>query len=135
MNSNSVYQLTENLIRSSAKLIKLTESFLEEHKDNLLQTESFFGEHKNKLIRKAKEEEAIWSFVSVHNLELTARSANCLKAKHIYSVADLIQRTEVDLLKTPGLGKKSLVEIRSAVEARGLFLGMSPKSQDKREEI
>ena len=122
MNSNSVYQLTENLIRSSAKLIKLTESFLEEHKDNLLQTESFFGGHKNKLIRKAKEEEAIWSFVSVHNLELTARSANCLKAKHIYSVADLIQHSEIDLLITPTLGKKTLANIKDVLASRGLSL-------------
>jgi len=48
----------------------------------------------------------------VDDLELTVRSANCLKAEDIYYIGDLIQRTEVELLKTPNLGKKSLTEIR-----------------------
>ena len=52
------------------------------------------------------------------------RSANCLKAEQIYFIGDLIQRTEVELLKTPNLGKKSLTEIKDVLGARGLALGM-----------
>lgn len=60
----------------------------------------------------------------VDDLELTVRSANCLKAENIYLIGDLIQRTEVELLKTPNLGKKSLTEIRDVLATRGLSLGM-----------
>lgn len=60
----------------------------------------------------------------VDDLELTVRSANCLKAENIYLIGDLIQRTEVELLKTPNLGKKSLNEIKDQLAARGLSLGM-----------
>ena len=60
----------------------------------------------------------------VDDLELAVRSANCLKAESIYYVGDLIQRTEVELLKTPNLGKKSLTEIKDVLAARGLSLGM-----------
>lgn len=61
----------------------------------------------------------------VDDLELTVRSANCLKAESIYYVGDLLQRTEVELLKTPNLGKKSLTEIKNVLESKGLSLGMS----------
>lgn len=61
---------------------------------------------------------------SIDDLELTVRSANCLKAESIYYIGDLIQRTEVELLKTPNLGKKSLTEIKDVLAARGLQLGM-----------
>ena len=60
----------------------------------------------------------------VDDLELTVRSANCLKAENIYCIGDLIQRTEVELLKTPNLGKKSLTEIKDVLASRGLSLGM-----------
>ncbi|MDM7858540.1 DNA-directed RNA polymerase subunit alpha [Thiopseudomonas acetoxidans] len=60
----------------------------------------------------------------VDDLELTVRSANCLKAESIYYIGDLIQRTEVELLKTPNLGKKSLTEIKDVLAQRGLSLGM-----------
>ena len=60
----------------------------------------------------------------VDDLELTVRSANCLKAESIYYIGDLIQRTEVELLKTPNLGKKSLTEIKDVLASRGLALGM-----------
>ncbi|VAW95395.1 DNA-directed RNA polymerase alpha subunit [hydrothermal vent metagenome] len=60
----------------------------------------------------------------VDDLELTVRSANCLKAEQIYYIGDLIQRTEVELLKTPNLGKKSLTEIKDVLASRGLSLGM-----------
>jgi len=76
----------------------------------------------------------------VDDLELTVRSANCLKAEQIYYIGDLIQCTEVELLKTPNLGKKSLTEIKSVLASKGLSLGMRlenwpPASlKDKRED-
>ncbi|CAL4325145.1 DNA-directed RNA polymerase subunit alpha [Buchnera aphidicola] len=60
----------------------------------------------------------------VDDLELTVRSANCLKAESIHYIGDLVQRTEVDLLKTPNLGKKSLTEIKDILASRNLSLGM-----------
>ena len=60
----------------------------------------------------------------VDDLELTVRSANCLKAENIYYIGDLIQRTETELLKTPNLGRKSLNEIKEVLASRGLSLGM-----------
>lgn len=61
----------------------------------------------------------------VDDLELTVRSANCLKAEQIYYIGDLVQRTEVELLKTPNLGKKSLTEIKTVLAQRGLSLGLT----------
>lgn len=60
----------------------------------------------------------------VDDLELTVRSANCLKAENIFYIGDLIQRTEVELLKAPNLGKKSLTEIKDILALKGLSLGM-----------
>ena len=60
----------------------------------------------------------------VDDLELTVRSANCLKTENIHYIGDLVQRTEVELLKTPNLGKKSLTEIKDVLASRGLSLGM-----------
>ena len=60
----------------------------------------------------------------VDELELTVRSANCLKAENINYIGDLVQRTEVELLRTPNLGKKSLTEIKQVLETHGLILGM-----------
>ena len=60
----------------------------------------------------------------VDELELTVRSANCLKAENINYIGDLTQRTEVELLRTPNLGKKSLTEIKEVLESHGLALGM-----------
>ena len=60
----------------------------------------------------------------VDELELTVRSANCLKAENINYIGDLVQRTEVELLRTPNLGKKSLTEIKEVLETHGLALGM-----------
>ena len=64
----------------------------------------------------------------VDDLELTVRSANCLKAENIYYIGDLIQRSENELLKTPNLGRKSLNEIKDVLAARGLTLGMKLES-------
>lgn len=59
----------------------------------------------------------------VDDLELTVRSANCLKAENIYYIGDLVQRSETELLKTPNLGKKSLTEIKEVLAAKDLELG------------
>ncbi len=59
----------------------------------------------------------------VDDLELTVRSANCLKAEQVYYIGDLVQKTEVELLKTPNLGKKSLTEIKDILASHGLTLG------------
>jgi DNA-directed RNA polymerase subunit alpha len=64
----------------------------------------------------------------VDDLELTVRSANCLKAENIYYIGDLIQRAETELLKTPNLGRKSLNEIKEVLASRGLTLGMKLES-------
>lgn len=64
----------------------------------------------------------------VDDLELTVRSANCLKAENIHFIGDLVQKTEGDLLKTPNLGKKSLAEIKEVLASRGLSLGMRLES-------
>lgn len=75
----------------------------------------------------------------VDDLELTVRSANCLKAENIFFIGDLVQRTEGDLLKTPNLGKKSLTEIKNVLAAHGLGLGTkidgwrSPAHDDKKQ--
>lgn len=75
----------------------------------------------------------------VDDLELTVRSANCLKAENIFFIGDLVQRTESDLLKTPNLGKKSLTEIKSVLATHGLALGTkidswrTPNAHDKDE--
>lgn len=60
----------------------------------------------------------------VDDLELTVRSANCLKVENIYYIGDLIQRTKAELLRTPNLGRKSLNEIKEVLAARELTLGM-----------
>ena len=76
----------------------------------------------------------------VDELELTVRSANCLKAESINYIGDLVQRTEVELLRTPNLGKKSLTEIKEVLEVRELSLGMRlenwppPGMEDETEE-
>lgn len=64
----------------------------------------------------------------VDDLELTVRSANCLKAEDIYYIGDLIQRTETELLKTPNLGRKSLNEIKEVLASKGLTLGSKLES-------
>ena len=73
----------------------------------------------------------------VDDLELTVRSANCLKAENIYYIGDLVQRSENELLKTPNLGKKSLTEIKDVLAMHSLSLGIKledwpPKGIEKR---
>lgn len=73
---------------------------------------------------KVKEEIDPVLLRPVDDLELTVRSANCLKAENIYYIGDLVQRTETELLKTPNLGKKSLTEIKDVLASKDLELGM-----------
>jgi DNA-directed RNA polymerase subunit alpha len=81
------------------------------------------SEHAPEPVREEQEIDPIL-LRPVDDLELTVRSANCLKAENIYYIGDLIRRTEVELLKTPNLGKKSLTEIKDVLASRGLSLGM-----------
>ena len=80
-------------------------------------------ENADSISRSSKEFDPILSR-SVDDLELSVRSVNCLRAEQIYSIGDLIQRTEVELLKTRNFGKKSLVEIKDALASLGLAIGM-----------
>jgi DNA-directed RNA polymerase subunit alpha len=102
-----------------------------------------FIDLKGKAQEEPKEEEPAVDPVllrPVDDLELTVRSANCLKAENIYYIGDLIQRSEVELLKTPNLGKKSLTEIKDVLASKGLSLGMRlenwppPQLKDKQRE-
>jgi DNA-directed RNA polymerase subunit alpha len=80
----------------------------------------------NKLAKVKEEPEIDPVFLElVDNLELTVRSANCLKHLDINYLGDLVQFSENELLRTPNLGKKSLTEIKELLEARGLKLGMT----------
>ncbi len=77
------------------------------------------------VMKEANEQQAINPIFlrPVDDLELTVRSANCLKAESIFYIGDLVQRSETDLLKTPNLGKKSLTEIKHVLASHGLTLG------------
>ncbi|MBS3785452.1 MAG: DNA-directed RNA polymerase subunit alpha [Gammaproteobacteria bacterium] len=81
------------------------------------------GEHEVEPVRKEPEVDPVL-LRPIDDLELTVRSANCLKAETIHFVGDLVQKTEVELLKTPNLGKKSLNEIKEVLAQHGLQLGM-----------
>lgn len=70
----------------------------------------------------------------VDDLELTVRSANCLKAEDIYYIGDLVQKSEGELLKTPNLGKKSLNEIKSILSKNNLSLGMTVENWPTQDE-
>ena len=90
-----------------------------------------FEKVKEQVVEDEPEQEEAFDPVllrPVDDLELTVRSANCLKAENIFYIGDLIQRTEVELLKTPNLGKKSLTEIKDILALKGLSLGMRLES-------
>lgn len=120
----------EDAIRRAATILKnQLEAFVE------LETEPEFEEPE---IQEPQFDEALLK--PVDDLELTVRSANCLKAEQVYYIGDLVQRTQTDLLRTPNLGKKSLNEIRDVLKERGLSLGTEledwpPESLPKRKEI
>lgn len=79
------------------------------------------------IINKKKDKKIKFDSIllsSVDDLDLTVRSANCLKTESINYIGDLVQKTEFELLKTPNLGKKSLSEIKNILSSKGLKLGM-----------
>merc|ERR1711990_21380 len=88
----------------------------------------------NLKIKKAEEEKKVEESFdpmllrSVDELEFTVRSANCLKTENIHQIGDLIQKTEMELLKTPNLGKKSLNEIKDILASKNLFFGQKKKN-------
>ncbi len=87
---------------------------------------SIFGDFKSRDMTESEKDKTGVSPLllrPIDDLELTVRSANCLKAESIYYIGDLVQKTEVELLKTPNLGKKSLTEIKDVLGAKGLALG------------
>jgi len=78
---------------------------------------------------KEKEEEQELPFNKnllrkVEELELSVRSANCLKNDNIVYIGDLVQKSESDMLRTPNFGRKSLNEIKEVLQVMGLYLGM-----------
>ncbi|MDH5190157.1 MAG: DNA-directed RNA polymerase subunit alpha [Gammaproteobacteria bacterium] len=103
----------ENAIRQSATILQRQLSVFVDLE----------AEEKHEEVKKEEDIDPIL-LRPVDDLELTVRSANCLKAESIYYIGDLIQKTEVELLKTPNLGKKSLTEIKDVLASRGLSLGM-----------
>ena len=112
------HQVEENQQESSESLVEEPE---EEEVPEVLEDLPF---NKN-LLRKVDE------------LELSVRSANCLKAENIHYIGDLVQRSENELLKTPNLGKKSLTEIKDVLSTHSLTLGQTiedwpPKNIEKR---
>ena len=88
---------------------------------------AIFGDFSRRTVEEAQADTGGFDPIllrPIDDLELTVRSANCLKAESIYYIGDLVMKTEVELLKTPNLGKKSLTEIKDVLGARGLSLGM-----------
>jgi len=82
---------------------------------------------KSRMNVKEEPKEDPFLLESVEGLDLTVRSANCLRAEKLYYIRDLIQKTESELMKTPNFGRKSLNEIKEKLEKRGYSLGMSLK--------
>lgn len=112
METNGTLEPEEAIRRSSTILAEQLEAFVDLRDVTEVQQEEEKPEFDPILLRP------------VDDLELTVRSANCLKAEQVQYIGDLVQRTEVELLKTPNLGKKSLTEIKDVLASRGLSLGM-----------
>jgi DNA-directed RNA polymerase subunit alpha len=122
----------EEAIRQSAKILVEQLAVFAQLEDKL---EGYIGGGGGEVTRPTTFDPILLR--PVDELELTVRSANCLKAENIYYIGDLIQRTETELLKTPNLGRKSLNEIKEVLASRGLTLGARlenwpPQGLDKR---
>jgi len=100
--------------------VRLAASILNEHLTVFIALE---GEEVSRVVDEKPQFDPLL-LRPVDDLELTVRSANCLKAESIMFIGDLIQRSESDLLKTPNLGKKSLTEIKDVLATKGLSLGL-----------
>lgn len=87
-----------------------------------------------KVIEGNKSDTAKNLFRSVEELELSVRSANCLKNANIYTLADLVKRTENEMLETKNFGRKSLNEIKELLISMGLSFGMDVDSLIKNDE-
>jgi DNA-directed RNA polymerase subunit alpha len=86
-----------------------------------------FEEPKKAIEESAKHPELAFNAAllkKVDELELSVRSANCLKNDNIVYIGDLIQKTEAEMLRTPNFGRKSLNEIKEVLASMGLHLGM-----------
>jgi DNA-directed RNA polymerase subunit alpha len=68
---------------------------------------------------------------SVDELELSVRSYNCLKNANIQTIADLVQKTEAEMLRTKNFGRKSLNEIKEILQGMGLQFGMKFDAQGR----
>lgn len=118
-----IIELETNGTVDPEKTIKLAATILHDQLSVFVD----FEKVKETVVEESPVEEDVFDPVllrPVDDLELTVRSANCLKAENIFYIGDLIQRTEVELLKTPNLGKKSLTEIKDILALKGLSLGM-----------
>ncbi len=111
--TNGAIDNAEEAIRTAARILMEQLSFFADLEGTAASAESAEGASVSPILVRP-----------VDDLELTVRSANCLKAENIYYIGDLIQRTESELLKTPNLGRKSLNEIKEVLATRGLSLGM-----------
>jgi len=112
IHTNGTIDPEEAIRRSATILQKQLESFVELHHEETPVNSDAEPDFDPLLMRP------------VDDLELTVRSANCLKAENIFYIGDLVQRSENELLKTPNLGKKSLTEIKDVLASRSLSLGM-----------
>src|SRR6185437_9649542 len=111
----------EDAVRAASKLL-IEQLLVFAGLENMPETQSITS----KLAKVKEEPEVDPMFLElVDNLELTVRSANCLKHLDINYLGDLVQFSENDLLRTPNLGKKSLTEIKELLDDRGLKLGMT----------
>ncbi len=118
-----VIELETNGTVDPEETIKLAATILHDQLSVFVDFEKV-KEHKVEVVEPAEPEFDPVLLRPVDDLELTVRSANCLKAENIFYIGDLIQRTEVELLKTPNLGKKSLTEIKDILALKGLSLGV-----------
>lgn len=105
--------LPDDAIKTSAKILR----------DQLAFFVDFQADEKPEEIIEEEEIDPVL-LKSIDDLELTVRSANCLKAENVHCVGDLVQKSEYDLLRTPNLGKKSLTEIKTLLASYGLSLGL-----------
>ena len=86
-----------------------------------------FDEPQEAVVRPSEEPELEFNpllLKKVDELELSVRSANCLKNDNIVYIGDLIQKTEAEMLRTPNFGRKSLNEIKEVLTGMGMHLGM-----------